>query len=177
MPAQAAVRYARALLEVAVESGQLENWGTELAALARTTAEVAAGSMFAAPNLPQRSRINGMSLIAERLALSYPVRSFALVVARRNRIALLPEIEQAYQRLADERLNRARAALTFALPPSDQEVQRIVSILERLSGKTILPTVKVEPALLGGLVAELEGKTYDLSLANKLKQAEQRLSA
>ncbi len=177
MPVQAAKRYARALLEVAVESGRMESWGAELDLLARITTEVAAGSTLTTPDLPQHSRIKAMGLMAERLGLSFPVRSFALVVARRNRIAALPEIAHAYQGFADERLGRARAALSFALEPSAQEIQQVVNVLERLSGKTVLPAVKVEPALLGGLVAQLEGKTYDLSLANKLKQAEQLLGA
>jgi F-type H+-transporting ATPase subunit delta len=174
---QAAKRYARALLEIAVESGQLERWGAELVSLARATTELAKETKLTAPDLPQRSRIKAMSLVAESLGLSFPVRSFAVVVARRNRVAMLPAIAQAYEQLTDEHLGRARATLSFALEPSAEEIQRVVSVLERISGKTVLPTVKVESALLGGLVAHLEGKTYDLSLANKLKQAEQLMSA
>jgi F-type H+-transporting ATPase subunit delta len=173
----AAKRYARALLEVAVESGRMESWGAELDLLARMTFELGARSTLTTPDLPLQSRIKAMEVISQQLGLSFPVRSFALVVARRNRIAALPEVALAYQRLVDERLGRARAVLSFAMEPSAQEIEQVVKVLERVSGKTVLPTVKIEPALLGGLVAQLEGKTYDLSLANKLKQAEQLLGA
>ena len=47
--------------------------------------------------------------------------------------------------------------------------------LEAIAHKKIIPTVKVDQALLGGVVAELEGKIYDGSLATRLGEAERRL--
>ncbi len=43
-------------------------------------------------------------------------------------------------------------------------------------GKKIIATVKVDKALLGGVVAELGGKIYDGSLATRLAHAQQRLA-
>ena len=56
-----------------------------------------------------------MAKIAERLDLSFPLRSFAVVVARHGRIANLTAISESYQDLLDVLLGRARATLTFAL--------------------------------------------------------------
>jgi F0F1-type ATP synthase delta subunit len=41
--------------------------------------------------------------------------------------------------------------------------------------KTVIATVKVDQALLGGVVAELEGKIYDGSLATRLSEAQRRM--
>jgi F-type H+-transporting ATPase subunit delta len=40
----------------------------------------------------------------------------------------------------------------------------------------IIPTVKVDPALLGGVMAELGGRIYDGSLATRLEEAKRRLA-
>jgi F0F1-type ATP synthase delta subunit len=48
--------------------------------------------------------------------------------------------------------------------------------LEVMVRKTVIPTVKVDESLLGGVVAELEGKIYDGSLATRLREAERRLA-
>ena len=48
--------------------------------------------------------------------------------------------------------------------------------LEAIAHKKIVPTINLDGALLGGVVAELEGKIYDGSLATRLAQAQRRLA-
>jgi F-type H+-transporting ATPase subunit delta len=171
-----AKRYARALLELAAEQNQLEPWGVELARLAQIVSAPEVLTRLTSPEISQLSRIEAMSAIAERLNLSFPLRSFAVVLARHRRIDQMAAASDAYQSLLDERLGRARATLIFAAPPADAEKDRVVAALEALSGKRILPTIRIERALLGGVIAELEGKTYDASLATRLQAAERHLS-
>jgi F0F1-type ATP synthase delta subunit len=52
----------------------------------------------------------------------------------------------------------------------------VVRGLEAMVRKTVIATVKLDQALLGGVVAELEGKIYDGSLATRLSEAERRLA-
>jgi F-type H+-transporting ATPase subunit delta len=73
-------------------------------------------------------------------------------------------------------LGRARATITFATEPSSDDVARVVSGLELIAKKKIIPTVKVNPALLGGVTAELGGKIYDGSLQTRLDDAQRRLA-
>jgi F-type H+-transporting ATPase subunit delta len=176
MGSRVAKRYARALLELSADRAQLEAWGAELEHLAQVAAAPEIATALASPQLSFAARIEAIGRIAERLGLSYPLRSFAVVVARHGRIAEFTAISRAYQDLIDERLGRARASLTFARQPSDEEVASVAARLEAIAGKTIIPTVKVDESLLGGVVAELEGKIYDGSLATQLAQAQRRMS-
>jgi len=52
----------------------------------------------------------------------------------------------------------------------------VIAGLETIAHKKIIPTVNVDAALIGGVVVELEGKTYDGSLANRLAEAARRLA-
>jgi F-type H+-transporting ATPase subunit delta len=171
-----ATRYARALADLATDGAQLEEWGAELERLAELAAAPEARMLFETPELSHQARIETIGRIAERLKLSFPLRSFAVVLARHRRLAALPAIAEAYRELTDQRLGRARATLTFALPPDGDELARVVEGLAAIARRTIIPTVKVEGALLGGVVAELEGKTYDGSLATMIAEAERRLA-
>jgi len=171
-----AKRYARALLELAAEQNQLEAWGDELARLARVVEAPELASRLTSPELPEPLRLQAVTKIAERLQLSFPLRSFAVVVARHGRIDATGAISHAYQMLLDERLGRVRANLSFASQPSDGEVANVVAGLEGLVGKKVIPTIKVDRALLGGVVAEIEGKIYDASLETRLQEAQRRLS-
>jgi F-type H+-transporting ATPase subunit delta len=170
-----AKRYALALLEVAPRD-QAEKWGAELEKLAKIVEAPELMSKLASPELSQASREQAMQKIAERLDLSFPLRSFAVVLARHRRITAIGAVSQSYQDLLDEQLGRERATLTFAMQPDDGTVQRVVSGLEAIAGKKIIPTIKIDPALLGGLTAELGGKIYDGSLATRLVEAQHRLA-
>ncbi|HEY6394536.1 MAG TPA: F0F1 ATP synthase subunit delta, partial [Candidatus Binataceae bacterium] len=76
----------------------------------------------------------------------------------------------------DKLLGRARATLIFAVQPSDDEVARVVSGLEAIASKKVIPTVRVDKALIGGVVAEMGGRTYDGSLATRLADAQRRMA-
>lgn len=170
-----AKRYARALLETA-EHGQAENWGHELERLAALVGSPELTARLTSPAVSGTARQEAMAKIAEKLELSFPVRSFAVVIARHGRIDEIGAIAQAYRDQLDERLSLSRATLTFAIEPGDAEVARVVAGLEGIAGKKIIPTVKVDKDLLGGVVAELGGKIYDGSLATRLALAQQRLA-
>jgi F-type H+-transporting ATPase subunit delta len=169
-------RYARALLELAADQGQLEAWGAELERLAQVAGSRELMAPLTSPELSDEHRQEAMALLASRLDLSFPVRSFAVVVARHGRIADITAMAAAYQELLDQRLGRARATLTFPAQPDAADLAAALEGLERLSGKKIIPTVNLDPRLIGGVVAELEGRTYDASVARRLELLEQQLS-
>jgi F-type H+-transporting ATPase subunit delta len=171
-----AKRYARALLGLSNDNSQLETWGAELEKLARIVEvpEIAAG--FASPEVSLAVKIEALAKVAEKINLSFPVRSFMVVIAQHGRIDDLPAIAPAYRNMLDGILRRTRASLTFALQPDDRELERVISRLESIAQKKVIPTVRIDGALLGGVIVELEGKTYDGSLATQLAEAQQQLA-
>jgi F-type H+-transporting ATPase subunit delta len=168
-------RYARALLDLA-DKGTEENWGAELERLAAIVESPELIERLASPELSERTRQEAIAKIAERLNLSFQVRSFAMVIARHGRIRDFGAIAESYRELLDQAMGRARATLTFAVQPSDDEIKRVVGGLESIAKLKIIPTVKVDAALLGGVTAELGGKIYDGSLATRLDEAKRRLA-
>jgi F-type H+-transporting ATPase subunit delta len=172
-----AKRYARALLGLSSDTAQLEVWGAEVEKLAQIVAAPEIAAAFSSPEVTPASKLEALEKIAEKLALGYPVRPFAAVVARHHRIEALPAVAAAYHQMLDDLMGRTRATLTFAQPPNDQELARVVDGLAAIVHKKIIPTVSVDPALIGGVVVELEGKTYDGSLTSQLAQAARRLAS
>jgi F-type H+-transporting ATPase subunit delta len=170
-----AKRYARALLELADRS-QVEAWGAELARLAALVEAPEMLERLTSPELSEPNRQQAMEKMAERLELSFPLRSFAVVLARHGRIREIGAIAESYRDQVDELLGRTRATLTFAAQPSDAEVVRVVEGLAALARKSVIPTVRVDREILGGVVAEIAGKIYDGSLITRLAEARRRLA-
>ena len=171
-----AKRYARALMGLSNDHAQLEAWGAELERLARIADSPEVAEQLESPTVTHADRMEAVGKIAERLNLSFPLRSFAVVVASHGRVADLTAMVETYARMLDDLMGRARATLTFAYQPTDEDLARVVGGLEAIAHKKIIPTVKIDASLVGGVVAELEGKIYDGSLATRLADAERRLS-
>ncbi len=170
-----AKRYARALLELA-DKGVEQVWGAELERLAAMVNSPELAERLSSPEISEQSRQEAMRKIAQHLGLGVQLQSFAVVVARHGRIHDLSAIAESYRDLLDARLARTRATLTFAMQPSDEQIARVVSGLEAIANKTIIPTVKVDASLIGGVTAEMDGKIYDGSLANRLSEARRQLA-
>jgi F-type H+-transporting ATPase subunit delta len=171
-----AKRYARALLGLSNDRRQLELWGAELERLARVIQMPEIDAAFASPEVSITAKIQVLASITGKLELSFPVRSFTAVVARHARIPDLPAVAEEYGRMLDDLMGRARATLIFAAQPGEADIKRVVGKLEQLAHQQIIPTVKIDQALLGGVIVELEGKTYDGSLTSRLTEAQHRLA-
>ena len=171
-----AKRYARALMGLSNDHAQLEAWGAELERLARIVDAPEVAAQLESPTITHTDRMAALGKIAERLDLSFPVRSFAVVVAAHGRVREVAAMAETYARMLDDLMNRARATLTFAYQPSDADLAHVVAGLEAIAHKKIIPTTNIDPSLVGGVVAELEGKIYDGSLATRLADAQRRLS-
>lgn len=171
-----AKRYARALAGLSNDNRQLETWGAELERLGRLIEAPEIERAFVSPEVSPTMKIEALAKIAERLELSFPVRSFTAVVAQHGRIQDLPAMAEAYGRMLDDLMGRARATLTFAQAPSDADLAQLIVRLEALSHKKIIPTVNTDAGLIGGVIVELEGRTYDGSLTTRLAEAQRRLA-
>ena len=101
---------------------------------------------------------------------------FVLLLIERDRIAALPEIIESLRRQMDERSGIARAVLSSAWELSDSAVSEVSAALSQLTGKKIAVERKVDPRLLGGMVASIGSQVFDGSLASQLERLKEKLS-
>jgi F-type H+-transporting ATPase subunit delta len=113
--------------------------------------------------------------VAGRLGLSTQTSRFLAVVAQRRRLGLLGEILVAYRARVDEAAGRVRARVRSATPLADAERAALRASLSRRLGQTVLLETEVDPALLGGFVAEVGGRVLDMSVAGQLQALRDRL--
>lgn len=162
-------RYASALFGIGVDRRNFEALGTELEALAALWNEaVDVRQSLSNPvfKLSQKRAI--LQGLLPRVAPTREVQSLALLLLERGRIAALPAIARAYQEMCDDKLGRARATVRSARPLDGTTETEIRRALERRTGRSVIMTTEVDPALLGGIVAEVAGLVLDGSLRARL---------
>lgn len=174
--AAVARRYAKALWELASQESRLEAVGQELLRFERALAdEPALRSVLLLPWTTAATKRAIVVAASEQLGLSTLARNFLALVAQRRRMALLADIREAYQALADQAAGRVRARVRSAAPLNDTQRAALRERLGRRLGKTVLLDTEVDPALLGGFVAEVGGQVLDMSVAGQLSALGDRI--
>jgi F-type H+-transporting ATPase subunit delta len=167
-------RYARALYMIGVEENRLDALAREVKSLGdtvRVSGELA--SFLSNPVVPQAARRAVVTELLGRLTLSPVARNFALMLTDRRRGHLLPDVADALAALSDERAGKVQAQVTSATALTDAQVQKVRAALERLTGKSVSVSHRVDPSLIGGMVTRIGDKVYDGSLRTRLDEIRQ----
>jgi F-type H+-transporting ATPase subunit delta len=173
----AATRYARALFDVSLKEGQIDRARQDLGAFAGLiSSNEALARVLANPAIPvQKKRALVNELIARAATMSPIVAKLLLLLAERDRLALLPEMVRAYEdRLMDHaQIVRAELVTATALPPD--RVQSLKDGLARATGREVQLESRVDPSILGGAVARVGSTVYDGSVTTQLARLKQQL--
>lgn len=172
-------RYAQALLELALERGltqELRQALTASAGLVVGHAELK--GLLQNPAVPAEHKQAVLRTIwpsgdgAEGLV----ARLLALLVER-GRAELLPAVSAAYAQALNAHNQVVSVVARSATTLDAAQLQSLKAALEQKTGRAIELESEVDPALLGGLVLELEGRVYDGSVQARLGALRQRLIA
>ncbi len=171
-------RYASALIELAEEQGAVEPVRESLAAFAdlwRRSADLRA--VLHSPTVDLAGRKQVLDAIARRLSAPPLLRNTVAMLAERGRIALIPALAAAYERLAFERQGRVRAEVVTASRVGQAYLQQLRSVLEQVTGRKVALEHRVDASILGGVVARVGDVVFDGSVRNRLEELRERLLA
>jgi F-type H+-transporting ATPase subunit delta len=173
----AAARYARALFDVAVkEKADLEQIERELGQFADLfTQYPQLEKVLLNPAVPvQRKKAAVVDLLGHA-RFSPIVSKLVTMLAERDRLVLVRDLLAAFsERVLDYR-NVVRAEVTTAIPIDPTRTEAIRTGLARLTGRTVKLAAKVEPSIIGGVVARIGSTVYDGSVTRQLERMKEKL--
>ncbi len=173
--ATVARNYAAALLEVARRAKAVEQFGRLLDAVAGAFgADPAILAVMMSPRVTKAAKSRVLERALQGVAPAPFVR-FLTAVVRRGRQGLLPDISSAYQDAMDLHFNRVHASVVTA-HAVDAELRK--TIAERLTGavgRTVLPTFRTDPAILGGVVVRVGDRVFDGSIRRRIQILRHRM--
>ena len=100
---------------------------------------------------------------------------FLQILVQNRRQMLIPEIATEYATLLDEVLGRVHAEVTVASSAGVGEADSVSARLSTVLGKTVVPHVNVNPAILGGVIIKFGDTVMDGSVRRRLDQLAHRL--
>ena len=103
------------------------------------------------------------------------ITNFLRVLARHDRLGLLPTILQAGRIEHEHRSGQKRVTVKTARPLSDDSRKAIEERLRAAFAFEPILEAETDPSLIGGLVIRVDDTVYDSSLRTRLKQLRSRL--
>jgi F-type H+-transporting ATPase subunit delta len=169
-------RYAKALLDVAAKQAdpvRAEQDLSEFAALVAQNADLR--NVLENPAIPVSAKRAVVEQLVARAKPSAPVGKLLMLLAERDRLALLPDLAAAYRERLLDYQNVVRAEVVTALPLPDAQAKQLQEKLARVTGRTVRMTTRTDQTIIGGLVAKVGSTVYDGSVATQLQRMRERL--
>ena len=104
-------------------------------------------------------------------------RNLIALLVSNNRILALPQIAEQFELLKNRHEGSALAEITSAYPLADEQVQLLVSGLEKKFGLKLKPVVTVDPSLIGGVRVAVGDQVLDTSVQAQLARMRDTLAA
>lgn len=171
-----AVRYAKALFDVTLKEGGLEQAERDLSAFADLFEQNdELRKALVNPAVPVTAKRNVLQQLVSRLGLQGPPAKLLALLADRDRLELIPDLAGAYRERLMEHQQIVLAEIVTAMPVGGDRVAAMQKRLAEVTGRTVTMTTRVDPGIVGGVVAHIGSTVYDGSVATQLAKIKDRL--
>ncbi len=162
-------RYATALFDLARETNAIDAVKADLERFNGLVAESPdLTRLVRSPVFSADEQLQALSAVLERAEIGGLAAKFLKLVTTNRRLFAVRDMVKAYRQLVAEYKDEATAEVTVAERLKDEHVAALRSALKAVSGKDVDLDIRVDPAIIGGLVVKLGSRMVDTSLRTRL---------
>jgi F-type H+-transporting ATPase subunit delta len=162
-------RYATALFDLAKEVNAIDAVQADLARFDALVAESAdLLRLVRSPAFSTDEQLKALTAVLDRAGIGGLAGNFLKLVTTNRRLFAVRDMIKAFGELVAQHKGEATAQVTVAEQLKDEHVQSLRSALKAVSGKNVSLDIKVDPAIIGGLIVKLGSRMVDSSLRTKL---------
>jgi F-type H+-transporting ATPase subunit delta len=174
--APVADRYARAIFELGVETGQLAPITEQIRRFAQAyVANAELRAVLDNPIIEAEKREAILADVSARLGLMGNALNLIKLLAQRKKLRVVPDIARRLDRFSDEKAGVVRATVTSAKAMPDSFYQKLVTELESATSRKIVLERREDPTLIAGFVTRIGDNTIDGSVRGRLDEIERQL--
>lgn len=172
---RAAIRYAKAILETAVSSGNPAKVNDDMKSVV--------GAVNSSPELkeflssPVIASEKKMNVLAEVFAsVQSETKSLFRLLQENKRYEILGDIAEKFNTLYDEMQGVEVAKVTTAIPLTADLEAKVLDKIATISSKKVTIENIVDPAIIGGFILRIGDRQYNASVANRLQELKREFS-
>ena len=163
-------RYANALFELALEDKAVDAVKKDLEQFdAMVAGSTDLNRLVRSPVFGVEDQLKALSAVLDKAAIKGLAANFLRVITGNRRLFAVRDMIRGYRVLVSAHKGEVSAQITVAEPLSDKNLDALRDALKSVTGgKEIDFDVKVEPAIIGGLIVKVGSRMVDSSLRTKL---------
>jgi F-type H+-transporting ATPase subunit delta len=162
-------RYANALFELALEEKKLDAVKTDLdrfEALLNESADF--NRLVRSPVFSADQQEKALAAILKKAGIGGIAANFLNVIATNRRLFAVRDMIRDFKKLLAKHKGEVTAEVTAAEKLSDTQLKALKGALKTVTGKDVDLNIRIDPAIIGGLVVKLGSRMVDSSLRTKL---------
>ena len=170
-------RYAQALFALCHETGATEKAAADLAAFADLVRSSEDLQRFVkSPVFSAEEQVKALDALLARAEIGGIAAKFVKLVAAKRRLFAIFDMIRDFNLLNDARKGITRADVTVAGTLKPEHVEALRNALTDISrGGEVDIAIKVDPAIIGGLIVKMGSRMVDSSLKTKLNSIRSRM--
>jgi F-type H+-transporting ATPase subunit delta len=165
------------MLELAEPQGQVDAIGAELADLRQVLQDNPSFTRFLSDPGIKDSERNGAIDRILRGRVSPLVWNLVGVLNKKDRLAILPAIADAYEMLLEERRGIVEVDITVAHRLTPEQLDMVKNRVSQALGKQAVVHQYIDESIIGGIRLRVGDKEIDASVKHQLNTLRQRLLA
>jgi F-type H+-transporting ATPase subunit delta len=163
-------RYATALFDLARDQRVLDAVKADLDSFEKLLEDNAdLNRLVRSPVFTANEQESALKAVLAKAGISGLAANFLLFVAQKRRLFSVRPMIRAFKALLASHRGEVQAEITVAEPLAERHLEALKDALKSLTGgKEVDLDVKVDPAIIGGLVVKVGSRMVDSSLRTKL---------
>jgi F-type H+-transporting ATPase subunit delta len=169
-------RYAGAIFEIALKQNTLDRSLDDIQNIAQVFANRTLSYLLREPKVPaQRKETVLRKTLAPRVLPTS--LNLALLIVQRGLVEIMPHLASEFEQFVLDYRNQAIAEVTTATQIDEAQGAVVRQALEQRTGKSIKLQTRIDPSILGGVIARVGDQIIDNSVRNRLHVLQQQLLA
>jgi len=176
MISEVSKRYAKALYEITQVNNSNDLVLSELKVLGKIlNADTHISEFILSPLVSTENKIHVLKTTLSG-KVSQDIINTLHLLADKNRLSILAEIIEAFELISDEAKGMTRGTVRSATDLNSDEKQKIETTVNKVIKKKVILNFEEDKNLLGGMIAQVGGWTFDDSLDSHLKSINEDLN-
>jgi F-type H+-transporting ATPase subunit delta len=172
---RAAIRYAKAILDTAVASGNAPKVNDDMLTVVHTITDNQELEHFlASPIINSEAKLNALKEIFT--GIQSETNSLFRLLLENKRFEILASVAAQYNHQFDQMNGVEVAYVTTAVEMSSEVEAQVKTKIASISDKKVTIKNIVDPAILGGFILRIGDRQFNASVANRLQELKREFS-
>ena len=169
-------RYAKALLELAVETNNLEDCYSDMNTILTVSQD--SKEFYLLLKSPIIKTDKKIIIIEEVFSnkLSELTNGFIKIITSKKREAILDSVAKSFISLYKEKKNIISAKLVTATEIDNETREEVLDFIKKKGHKNVDLQEKIDKSIIGGAIINIGNKQIDASVSNKINEMKQNFS-